>query len=278
MENSIRLNTIKVEFGERCARPTNHELIGFAIMLELLPDDIHTLYQDTNDDCIYIKFNEVDQMKKVLAKHKKVSFLYNNGDSTEVVMSEAQGSSRYVRVFNVPPEIEDKEVREAFQHYGTVHSVEREKYPDVFGFTVYNGVRGVCIDMKKLMPAVVSVKNFRAKIFHRGLNDKCFLCHSVEHYEENCPKRSDFSRQLRRLNSEYSIKMVGNEQITHRKGSALNDPSEGKIRKPVTRTQSFTVHSLRKPVKFTTRNINQQNDDSLKADSSANQVSNIADH
>jgi RNA recognition motif. (a.k.a. RRM, RBD, or RNP domain) len=234
--STIRLNTLKVEFGERCDRPTDHELIEFAIMLELLPDDIHTLYQDTNDDCIYIKLHDDDKVKEVLAKHKKVTFLYNNGGSTEVMLSKAQGTSRYVRVFNVPPEIEEEDIREVFGQYGTVLSVEREKYTDTFGFSVYNGVRGVCIELKKLMPSVVNVKNFRAKIFHRGLNDKCVICNSTEHDEHNCNGPRIPNRRLRRLHSEFGLKMADNENLSPAKQVT-------KKRQPVTRSKTFSDKS-----------------------------------
>jgi hypothetical protein len=167
MTHIERLNTIKVEFCETCSAPTSQELVVFVLMLELQLEEVHTLYFDTLDKCVYIKFHNANTKHEVLMKFQNVLFHYNNGITTSVNLSTASSvrpTVQYIRVFNLPPELDSSDIRDAFEEYGIVETVEREKIKQPFNFNILSGVIGIKLNVKKVIPAVVYIKDYPATV------------------------------------------------------------------------------------------------------------------
>lgn len=57
------------------------------------------------------------------------------------------------------------------------------------------------MEVKQDIPATIHVRNFQARVFYEGLQNKCFVCGSTEHLKANCPKRSNISQRLVQDNS-----------------------------------------------------------------------------
>lgn len=109
---------------------------------------------------------------------------------TEVTVSDADNSFKYVRVFNLPPEIDDKEIYQALSQYGTVRQQVRERYHQDTGFPVFSTVRGLYMEISKEIPPQIRIRHFQARIYYDGLVNKCFICRSPDHVKQNCPRRA----------------------------------------------------------------------------------------
>lgn len=118
-----------------------------------------------------------------------MNFKYRNGTSTSVVMSDADESYKYIRIFNLPPEIEDKDLHQVLSSFGVVRHLVRERYHQDTGFPVYSTVRGAHMEVSKEIPSQIRVKHFQARVFYDGLVNKCFICKSSEHIKANCPRK-----------------------------------------------------------------------------------------
>ncbi|XP_055589326.1 uncharacterized protein LOC129741612 [Uranotaenia lowii] len=95
---------------------------------------------------------------------------------------------RYIRIFNLPPETEDKEIAAAMSRYGKIHQFVRERYPAEYEYPVYSGIRGVHMELEKEIPASLFIGHFRARIYYDGLKNRCFLCKAEGHLKVDCPK------------------------------------------------------------------------------------------
>jgi hypothetical protein len=164
MSGVDRVNTIKVEFSNTTfAQPTNHELIVFALGLELKQQDINCLYYDTIEKCVYLKVHTPSVKNEVLVKYSKTLFHYNSGITTQVYLSTAsyrRSAVHHLQVFNLPPEVDNGSVREAFEEFGIVEHVEREKIEMPLQFNVLNGVRRIRVNIKKTIPPVMWIQGY----------------------------------------------------------------------------------------------------------------------
>lgn len=123
-------------------------------------------------------------------------FQYENGQITPVTFAPARGNYKYVRIFGLPVEIEDKHVASTMSKYGKIQHMVRERYGVDTGFPILNGVRGVHIELSSEIPAQIFVQHFQAKVFYDGMRNKCFVCGSTEHVKTNCQKRSSVNDRL----------------------------------------------------------------------------------
>lgn len=188
MENSVRdstvrKNTVKIEFERNMLRPTDLEMIQFGIGLDLTGKEVHTMYQDSNE---YIKFFEKIQLDEFIKQTNGTAvFTYNNGLRTKVIIHEAI-DTKYVRVFNLPPEIDDEELLYELEKYGIIKTITREKYSAAMGLPVFSGIRGVNMIINKEIPSQLTIHNMKCRVFYAGIRERCFVCGSTEHKKSDC--------------------------------------------------------------------------------------------
>jgi hypothetical protein len=172
MENlGLRKNTIRIDFPEGSSTPTDREIIKFLTELRLQCEHVHTVYYDTFEKCIFLKFHLEEKLKSLIDQHWECFFKYDCGEVRKVRLIEVHGNFKYVRIFNLPPEIEDRDVAASFDFYGKVHKVVREKFPDTVEFSVYSGIRGVYMEMKTEIPSHMLIKNNNVKVQYYGLKN-----------------------------------------------------------------------------------------------------------
>lgn len=92
----------------------------------------------------FVKFTSLEAMTETLEKNTEPRrFEYACGTFVEVRMTIAGSNVRYVRIFDLPPEISDKSLSVALGKYGKVQCMTREKFPANLGVDhMYTGVRG----------------------------------------------------------------------------------------------------------------------------------------
>lgn len=128
-------------------------------------------------------------MKEALLQNPDLhTFRYSNGTTVEIRMTVAGGCIRYVRVFDLPPEISDLEVSLVFGKYGTIKRMVRERFPAELKLDLFTGVRGIYMDIKKEIPSTLFVANRRARLYYEGLKQRCFLCKEEGHLKADCPQ------------------------------------------------------------------------------------------
>lgn len=190
MANSVRKNTVKLVFGPSSKVPTHLEVLKFTIgNLKLSAADIHTIYKDENGGQFYVKLmDEATFSAFIVDSEEQYSFKYDDGSETNVQVDQACRIFRYVRIFNLPPEIEDREISYVLGQYGTIRQHVRERFPNEMNVDIFTGVRGVHMEISKEIPAHLFVGHFRARVYYEGLKNKCFYCKSEGHVKTNCPK------------------------------------------------------------------------------------------
>ena len=198
-----RANSMRVYFGPGKKEPTDHEIFHFMkVKMSLSPAHLLSMYKDPRENCLFIKFKTEEHLKAALLRlPSAMDFDYSKYESTRVTFSAASTVFRYVRIFNLPPEIDDREISSVLSKYGVIQRMVREKYGAETGFPIWTSVRGVHMEIKSDIPATLHVRNFQARVFYEGLQNKCFLCGSTEHRKVNCPKRVNINQRLDVTNS-----------------------------------------------------------------------------
>ena len=188
--DKVRKNTLKVIFASGVRAPAHLDVIRFtANVLKIPAPEVHTIYKDENDRCFYIKFlDEPDFNCFVSGMEEQYRFEYGDGESTFVKLEVASRLFRYVRIFNLPPEVDDKDIAAALGQFGTIRQHVRERYPADYGYAVFSGIRGVHMEISKEIPANLYISHFKARLYYEGLKNRCFFCKQEGHLKAECPK------------------------------------------------------------------------------------------
>lgn len=191
MSNEIVKNTLIFQFPDGAAGPTVVEIGRFVKRFDADKADMETGYKISDERVVCIKFRSERAMKEALLHNPEVhTFHYSNGKSVEVRMQVAGGCIRYVRIFDLPPEIADMDVSLILGKYGNVKRMIREKFPAELELDLFTGVRGVYMDIKKEIPSTIHFLNRRGRIYYEGLRQKCFLCKQEGHLKAKCPQNN----------------------------------------------------------------------------------------
>lgn len=191
MSSEIIKNTLVFQFPDGAPGPTVVEIGRFVKGFDADKADMEAGYKISDERVVCIKFKSERAMKEALLHNPEVhTFHYSNGKSVEVRMSVAGGCIRYVRIFDLPPEISDVDVSLVLGRYGNVKRMIREKFPAELELELITGVRGVYMDIKKEIPAALHFSNRRGRIYYEGLRQKCFLCKQEGHLKAKCPQNN----------------------------------------------------------------------------------------
>jgi Zinc knuckle len=106
-----------------------------------------------------------------------------------VQLPEAKGNLKYVRTFNLFPEVEDIHIENTLREYGKIKKHVRENFSAAMEVDTITGVRGVCMEMERPVPTFLSIGNLRTKFVYQGMAEGCFNCNSTGHLRKECPKR-----------------------------------------------------------------------------------------
>lgn len=183
-------NTIQFAYPNESAKPTMEELARFLKTLDANRAEMNTMYRVSEEKSVFVKFNTEESMNYAVTHNpEQLSFHYANGKTVQVRMSVAGGNVQYVRIFDLPPEVPDKDVSLVLGKYGKVKRVIREKFPAELGLDMFTGVRGIYMDVEKEIPSSYYFLNRKGNIFYSGNKDTCFHCKAVGHQMSSCPKR-----------------------------------------------------------------------------------------
>lgn len=211
----LKANSLRVRFDRGSAEPSDADIFSFMKeKMKLRCDDLLSMYKDKTSMSVIIKFKSEDDLVRALERLPgSMDFVYDKYRSCKVQLSAANAVVRYIRMFNLPPEVEDKEIWNVMSKYGKIQRMVREKYGVETGFPIWTSVRGVYMELKdgEEIPGIVSVRNIQARVYYQGLLNKCFQCGSVEHIKVDCPSRKSVNDRLKGdQNGSYSGALKGN--------------------------------------------------------------------
>lgn len=195
METGVRKNTLKLCFQQGSKVPSNLEVLKFVTgTLELGAADLHSVYKDENDGSFYIKLMDEPTFTEYCGRLEELyTFKYDDDSRSPVTLVVASRIFRYVRIFNLPPEIDDKIIAQVLGQFGTIRQHVRERYSPECNLNIFNGVRGVHMEIAKEIPAGLFIGHFRARIYYDGLKNRCFFCKQEGHLKSSCPKLANSS-------------------------------------------------------------------------------------
>lgn len=181
-------NTLAFVFPENAAQPNLAEMAGF---IKTLIGDVSTMdttYKISDEKSVFIRFRSEEAMKFCLENNSEtLPFHYTNGKKVMVHMCIAGGNTRYVRIFDLPPEVSDEDLTSVLAKYGVVKRTVRERFPMEFQLDLFTGVRGVYMNIDRDIPEILHFQNRKGRIFYAGRKAKCFTCRSDTHLKKSCP-------------------------------------------------------------------------------------------
>ena len=187
--------TIKLRFGAKARNPNNAEIFKFFNKQGWTSEDLSAMYRD--DHSVFVRFKTEPMMRGALTDlGPQVKFDYDDGTSMEVQVQAAAGTFKYVRIFGLPPEVDDRHIVTVMSKYGAIQQLVRERYPVETGFPIWNGVRGLHIELVAEIPAQLTIQHCKARIYYDGLQNKCFGCGALDHLKAACPKRNSVNNRL----------------------------------------------------------------------------------
>lgn len=186
---STKKHTLVFEFPKEAMGPSLFEMSRFSKKLTADRTMMDTCYRNADEKCIYIRFKTAEAFNDaVLYNPEMHTFEYNDGSTAQVKMSVAGGMYKYVRIFNLPPEVSDDDIGRVLARYGKIRKQVREKFPPECEFDVYSGIRGAYMDIQKQIPASLFIRNSKARIYYEGFKNRCFHCKADDHLKVNCPQ------------------------------------------------------------------------------------------
>lgn len=187
--------TIKLRFGSQSRNPSNNEIFKFFRKQNWSCEELSAMYRE--DYSLFVRFLSRELMENALIKlGPTTKFDYDDGTTLEVSVSAATGIFKYIRIFGLPPEVEDKQIAATLSKYGVIQQMLRERYSIESGFPIWSGVRGVHMEVKAEIPAQLNIQNIKARIYYDGLQNKCFICGALDHFKVECPKRKTVNERM----------------------------------------------------------------------------------
>lgn len=215
-------NTLVFSFPPGAPGPSLVEMARFAKSLDGDLDSMETMYKVSEERCVFVKFKSVGAMKEAREQNPEIlPFRYSNGNKVEVKMDIAGNYAKYVRIFDLPPEVPDSEITAVLGKYGSVKRLVREKFPAELELNMFTGVRGVYIEVKKEIPASLFFLNRRGRIFYDGLKQKCFICKQEGHLKVDCPQNKTKTKNVESTELQQECSSGSKDQTAH-SSSQLN--------------------------------------------------------
>jgi len=144
-------NTIVRIFDPKSPRITAYQIHEWIHeQLELQEDDVRMIQIDGPRRRVYIKFINDARLQAVLRTTEgQLDYIHENGELSVVYIERTGMGVRRVRVANLPPEVQDRKLRDVISQYGNVRAITEEMWSREYRYPVSNGVRIVEMDLKK---------------------------------------------------------------------------------------------------------------------------------
>ena len=189
MNKTTRQNTLKAVFDKNKPRPSALNIHRWMDeTLRIQDDHLEALQLVGKQNAVYIKLKNKVIFEQLLNKHRgNNKFMLDDNVETVVTISDAKAEYTHVRVFNLPPELENDHISYKLQSYGIIQKIENEYWSSGYKYKVPNGIRSVYMEIKKPIPSNLSVGGHEAYIVYTGQLQTCHTCGETSHFKDRCP-------------------------------------------------------------------------------------------
>ena len=221
-EWTIRKNTFVGSFSSQTANIRAlmvHDII-FDV-LGLSTEQVAAVQLEIGVKKFFVKVKTEATLRAVLARGQ-VDYVLPDGTTTRVLLADAGRGVTQLRVFRLPPEVNNQAVMSALSRYGTVLSCFEERWSAAYKLAgTLNGVRAVKMDLGRdsHVPSHIKIKGVEVLVFYDGQPDTCWKCNLVGHLFKDCPRRTINQlggRRWETINNE-------NNNITAQSGAAQTE-------------------------------------------------------
>ena len=158
--------------------------------LGLKHEDIACIQLEVGLKKFFLKLQDAGKFASVLAR-RTLPFKLQSGEVIEVTLTDAGGPGyRVLRVFRLPPEIDNKAVETVLRRYGNIEDIYNEKWTNYEGKGIENGIRGVKMTLTEQVPSYIKISGFDALILYDGQPKTCRHCHATGHLYFECAMRT----------------------------------------------------------------------------------------
>lgn len=186
--------TLCFEFDKssRKVLPSSLEIHNWIVdVIGITTDQVHTAYYDTDVCCFFVKLLNPVLLDKILMKFGgEATFRHRDSSVSTVLIYNAEVDYKNVRVFNLPPEVENCYLKEVLTSYGDVKSIRNELWSKQHRLQCFSGVRSVEMHIRKNIPSNLMICGYKARISYEGQVGTCFLCNESGHERSECPNRA----------------------------------------------------------------------------------------
>ena len=122
MNKTTRQNTLKAVFDKNKPRPSALNIHRWMDeTLRIQDDHLEALQLVGKQNAVYIKLKNKVIFEQLLNKHRgNNKFMLDDNVETVVTISDAKAEYTHVRVFNLPPELENDHISYKLQSYGII--------------------------------------------------------------------------------------------------------------------------------------------------------------
>lgn len=155
--------------------------------LKLTIDQIIAIQLSGEENAIFVKLVSKTLLEKTLLAHQgQTTIEYEDGSVETITLKNAEDTEMLVRVFNVPLEVKNDEIRRVLSAYGQVKNIQNEKWSARYRFQAYNGIRQVSMEVKQPIPSYIRIGETRAQIQYLGQTRTCSICNENTHLRQDC--------------------------------------------------------------------------------------------
>jgi hypothetical protein len=186
-----RQNTIVCCFDPRSPRITAFQIHDWIFeTLRLDEEDIRMIPIDGTRRHVYIKFTHSTRLHRVLSEtngHQK--FKQYNGELSQVIIELAGMGRRKIRIANLPPEVNDRMIKDVLVQYGEVRDIHEEQWTRAYRYKVSNGIRIADMHLKQHLPSHLTIAGHRVLVSYEGQPATCYGCNDTGHLYPDCQRR-----------------------------------------------------------------------------------------
>lgn len=162
-------------------------------VLKLSPTEVLAIQLDVaGGRKFYVKVTKPELCDQVVANQGgKYRFKFPDGNLGSVTAMHAVGlGTRTVRVFDLPPELDNDVIGAALAPYGTVARVVEEKWAGDYYYQCSSAVRRVQIALTKHVPSYVRIAGVKVLTSYDGQPRTCAVCDATDHARNQCPNKN----------------------------------------------------------------------------------------
>jgi hypothetical protein len=139
---------------------------------------------------VYIKFVNTLKMTQILQDTDgTLTYRHDNGEQSNITIETAGMGTREIRIATLPPEVNDRAIKETLTKYGEVIEIKEEYWTISYRYKVSNGVRLAQNKLKQHLPSRMIIAGHTVDITYSGQPQTCYVCNEIGRTFQHCPHR-----------------------------------------------------------------------------------------